>query len=440
MKKVLSVTLLASLLVLLIPGCQGSRNPVEVGAPLRSGTAFTSSTASLLPQGIVLGGFTVSYNGRTVAGGQTTFTYIVTGPRQDFVFRLELPSCAGTLVSFRPSSGDLTDNNTDDPFIPGIEWHLRAGTSTTRDTFSLTYSGLVREGIALTSVRPSHDYLVGQIAGPCARVFDISGSVYNDANTNGIREATEAGIPGVTVSLLDTNGVFLEGLTSDPFGNYKFESVPLGRYTVTLDTNTVAATSTKYVGATTVTFLSVSGGPDAPGKDFGFNPKTSQLITDLKLGLLPTNGLTPGFWKKQLQAAVQGKGNPVVRKDSLLVYISRIRNLLLTEPYQFGTGDGLKAALDSLSLPTNTELGKLKQQLIALEFNWVSRHGIVGTDAPLELVLVGWGESLVSGAQPSGGMATFSVRPQAATIMSTLSTASTVFAGVNKSSGGGGQF
>lgn len=466
MKKFLSVTFLASMLALLLPACEGSKNPTEVSLSRQRGTLAPFSLQSLLPQDTVLSGFTVTYNGRTFAGGQTKFTYIVTGPADYYEFRLELPPCAGSLVSSSPAGGDTLDNGETEPFNPAIEWVRYPGeVESTLDTFSVTFSGLIREGIALTSIQTGESLpQKGSIAGPCARVFDISGTVFNDANTNGSKNAVESGISGVTVNLLDSNDVFLESLITDPSGNYKFESVPLGRYTVQVDTNTVAATSTKYLANTTPTSLSVTGGPDSPGNDFGFNPKAAALLADLRSGALPTNGLTVEFWKKQLAAAVREREKdtpigvlrdasserdrnrdndkdkkPIVSKDSLRAYISRIRALLLPEPFQLGEGNGFEAALDILSKSPKTDLQKLRQQLLALEFNQVSRHGIVGTDAPLQLILVAWGEALVAGATTDAATP-LSVGPSLETTMSALTDAAAVFAAISKSSGGGGTF
>lgn len=64
----------------------------------------------------------------------------------------------------------------------------------------------------------------------------ITGTVFNDANHNGTRDAGEAGLGGVTVYLdADNNGVFDPGEIStetDAVGNYKFDSLIPGDYIV----------------------------------------------------------------------------------------------------------------------------------------------------------------------------------------------------------------
>ena len=426
---------------MLIFGCEGAKTPMTTapaensssGHLLQTTQSLITPLTAIFPQSVVLSGFTVTYNGRTVANSQTTFSYTVTGPSVQMALRLELPGCAPALAAWSPSTGKQSSNDAN--INPGIEWSPSVGSGTTSTfSFSLTYPGTVREGIILTSVKSSNTNQVGFITGACARVFDISGSVYTDGNSNSSRDASETGISNVTVNLFDSSDTFLETKATDGSGNYLFEAYPAGRYSVKLDTTTIVNTKTQYLGRTTPLSLDVTIGPNSSGNNFGFAPLSNKLINDLKFGTLPTNGLTPGFWKKQLQSAITGNGSPTVSKASLLLYISQIRNLLLTDPYQLGTGDGLQAAYDILNKPVKTDLDALNQQLLALEFNYVSDHGIT-SDLPLELVLIGWGEGLVVEATSSSS----AITPYAVS-STTLSTATSVYGSIDKSSGGGGGF
>ncbi len=64
---------------------------------------------------------------------------------------------------------------------------------------------------------------------PFARIGDW---VFNDANGNGIQEAGETGIPGISVILINTDDNSSETTTTNPNGNYKFNEVAVGNYQV----------------------------------------------------------------------------------------------------------------------------------------------------------------------------------------------------------------
>lgn len=416
--------------------CEEAKNPVEVvpqeATPL-SKVSSAQTQSVVLPQADTLASFIVHYNGRTFDGTFTTFSYTATGPGVDLHVRLELPSCAPASFTANPTNGVTSNNDNTFNINPGIEWHPSTG-SAPADTFnfSITYLGNVREGIVQVGIKTPAATEVGLIAGACARVFDISGTVFTDADENGIRGASETGIGDVKVRL-KSGGTAIDSVITNSTGNYIFEAFPEGTYVVEVDTNSVAATSTKYLAATTSTSKTVTVGPNSTGNDFGFAPRRSQLINDLKFGVLQTFGESAGYWKKQLQVAVSGKGTAEVPADSLTVYVARIRALLLPDPFTLPGGNGLQAALDLLSRPVKTDLDKLVRELLASEFNFVSGRGVTtGTtpDPDLHLFLLGWGEALVNSL---GG-----ITPFAAGTASSTEDAITIFTQLNSSGGGSG--
>jgi hypothetical protein len=64
--------------------------------------------------------------------------------------------------------------------------------------------------------------------GPVTNPSTLAGTVYNDANNNGIEDGTEAGIARVTVKLLDNLGNVLTSVTADSSGAYSFTNLPAG--------------------------------------------------------------------------------------------------------------------------------------------------------------------------------------------------------------------
>ena len=71
----------------------------------------------------------------------------------------------------------------------------------------------------------------------------VSGTVFDDLNGNGVQDADEPGIGGVTVTLLDGEGITVQTERTDGSGNYRFSSVSSGNYTV-LETDPEGYTST----------------------------------------------------------------------------------------------------------------------------------------------------------------------------------------------------
>jgi uncharacterized repeat protein (TIGR01451 family) len=63
-------------------------------------------------------------------------------------------------------------------------------------------------------------------------VGSIGDFVWNDVNGNGIQDPGEPGIPGVTVTLFDSNGNQVAQTTTNAQGNYIFSNVPAGTYVV----------------------------------------------------------------------------------------------------------------------------------------------------------------------------------------------------------------
>ena len=68
----------------------------------------------------------------------------------------------------------------------------------------------------------------------------VGGAVWYDTNRDGVRAASEAGVPGVGVSLIDDSGIVIATTTVDDNGNYDFSGVAPGTYVVALASSTIA--------------------------------------------------------------------------------------------------------------------------------------------------------------------------------------------------------
>jgi hypothetical protein len=128
---------------------------------------------------------------------------------------------------------------------------------------------------------------------PCIPVLHsylIGDTVWYDANGNAVQDAGEAGISGVTVTLLDSNGIPVPGGTAatDVNGQYTFE-VDAGTYSVQVDASNYTGALAGFVATTsevktyTVTIANVLD------YDFGYRQPAS--IGDFVWNDLNGNGL-----------------------------------------------------------------------------------------------------------------------------------------------------
>ncbi len=116
----------------------------------------------------------------------------------------------------------------------------------------------------------------------------IGDRVWNDFDRNGVQDPGEPGVPGVRISVRNEAGTVVATVVTDVNGNYTFDDLPPGRYTVVVDTSTVPAGTQISAdpdgaidGNATVT---VGPGEDITTVDFGIS-----ILNGAGAGL-PTTG------------------------------------------------------------------------------------------------------------------------------------------------------
>ncbi len=88
----------------------------------------------------------------------------------------------------------------------------------------------------------------------------LTGSVYIDANNNGVRDEGEAGIAGITVEIKQTNGTLSRESTTDTNGVYQFANLPFDEYTLSV----VLPSGFRVTTTTTLTTQVTNGSTTGP--------------------------------------------------------------------------------------------------------------------------------------------------------------------------------
>ncbi len=156
----------------------------------------------------------------------------------------------------------------------------------------------------------------------------IGSYVWSDADNNGIREAGESGLGGVTMQLLTSPGnVLVATATTNSFGTYLFTNVAPGTYVVKADTAVILTgytptTGPQSVGSKTSNPLTVAGGGTYVMENFGFYNASTYSVGDVIWFDSDNNGaLDPGEpGIKDVTATLLNAGGSVVAATSTDVY------------------------------------------------------------------------------------------------------------------------
>lgn len=140
-----------------------------------------------------------------------------------------------TVVSDGNGAYDFSDVFPGDYTIQVVETSLASGLTNTAAANNTGFD-LNPKSISITPNQQTADVNFGYI--PSTGTGAIGDRVWSDANGNGLQDSGEAGIAGVTLTLLDANGVQLDTAISNANGDYLFTSVAFANdLTVAIDVN-----------------------------------------------------------------------------------------------------------------------------------------------------------------------------------------------------------
>jgi hypothetical protein len=130
---------------------------------------------------------------------------------------------------------------------------------------------------------------------------NVSGVLWEDNNSDSVIDSGEAGIPGVTIDLLNAGGIVVATTTTSAYGDYSFAGVQGGTYTVRItDTTGVLSGYTQtyeYDGTLNGEVSNIDVSSVDATRDFGFfKPIPTQVILS-HFGVFERNGQMIVRWE-----------------------------------------------------------------------------------------------------------------------------------------------
>lgn len=427
-----------SLTLVLLVGCSFEETPTSASAPrfpAREKDGATYTIAEAFP------GFLVTYTGRSVANGNTTFSYSVAGIADGSALSqlvLQIPACAGALVASSPNGGTVGPDQQSG--LNGIKWGNVSVSSGQMQIYSITFAGDVPEGLIRVSAKVGSTVGSTILPGPC-QGFWVSGTVFVDSDSSGTLDPDEPGIVAdVTVALVDIDGNVRTDVT-DANGAYAILALD-GAHVLTVAASTPATDFNEELfesfAPTTATTRNLQISGDTPNVDFGFEPKAKQIATQIELGILFTNGADRSVWTKVMRAASHGASYKSLDPSEVLGLLAEIETMAFPDPYTFSDGNEINEALAILTVQSKDPAELLFRELFVTELNDAAGFGLIA-DPVLQDVLISWGESLIIDSQSVSKLGTgpdgIDAKP-VPSIETDIQAALDVFNGLNQRGGG----
>jgi 5-hydroxyisourate hydrolase-like protein (transthyretin family)/protocatechuate 3,4-dioxygenase beta subunit len=164
--------------------------------------------------------------GETGVSGVTVTLY---GPDGTTVLATTTTNTFGTYIFNNLAQGQYVVGFSNIP--SGYTLTTTAGTDSTTNSDANTTTGLTAV-INLGEGQHNMTYDAGIYNTNAANTNSIGDKVWNDFNKDGIQDANEPGVSGVTVTLYDNTNTPIATTSTDKNGNYLFPDLPNGTYSV----------------------------------------------------------------------------------------------------------------------------------------------------------------------------------------------------------------
>jgi hypothetical protein len=249
-----------------------------------------------------------------------------------------------------------------------------------QDWLTFTTGGRITgEAVTMRVVHAELDTNVNSIIAHCAgftlippALGSIGDTVWFDADGNGVQDAGEGGIPGVTVTLA---GPAAATATTDGNGLYGFADLPAGEYTVIVGAGPLG-TALSTPGSDAVT---LAEGQDYVDADFGFAP----IIVEPELGAigdavwLDQNG---NGWMDGAEAGIAGVRVVVTSAAGTLATVTDAKGRYLFPDLVAGDYD---VTVDLATAPAGTALTTAEIRTVALAAGETFLDADFGLAAPV---------------------------------------------------------
>jgi hypothetical protein len=195
-------------------GLDGGGNPTMPDAPV-SALSLNTTTGILAAATYGRGVYEIQVRG-LITG------HIFTDTNGDGAFQAGEPGIAGVTVEVldQNSGGAIIASTTTD--VTGFYQFRSLGAGNYKIVALVTANGAVQTTASANTFPGFTEQSQGSVNFGYFTPASVSGVVYNDANNNGIRDAGEVGLAGVTVQLLNGLGTLVGQTSSATDGSYSF--------------------------------------------------------------------------------------------------------------------------------------------------------------------------------------------------------------------------
>jgi len=176
----------------------------------------------------------------------------------------------------------------------------------------LDVTATITDAAGNTSSSGSDSALINTASGTLGSIGD---QVWEDLNYNGIQDAGENGISGVTVKLLSNSGLLIGTTVTDTNGNYQFNNLTAGSYKLQVVAPSGYFTTKANVGADS----SVDSNVDSTGKTGVINLGPDQEDLTWDAGLYRKASIGDRVWEDKNHNGIQDVGEPGIGKIKVML-------------------------------------------------------------------------------------------------------------------------